>query len=550
MDIFKNNMTSNHMFYIQMPIVLTFIGILLLLTSLKPIFSVCRKDTHIGWCVLLVLIIFFIVGYSSILSLLWFSEEESIIYLVLSIILFSGGVFVVLVTNFSFHSILKIEKVMFYERHNALHDSLTQLPNRKYFQETLECYIKKNKIFTLLSIDLNNFKQVNDLLGHRCGDLLLIAISNALSTRLFDNIPIFRIGGDEFIIILDTTKMSAKKVVNKIDNILQEPFQILSYSIYADLSIGACVYEGGNQSLGELLKQADIAMYEAKRTQERLVFYSKELNETAINKLEISSRLKQALKENEFELWYQPIIGLAEEDVHGAEVLVRWPQKDGTYLSPEKFINIAEQSTLILDITRWILNRVVADCFTLDKQGFNGVLHINLSAKDLQDNSFYLLVKDLVDSNLIVPDNLIFEVTESAMMKYLNTTKRMMKKISALGFKFSIDDFGTGYSSLYLLKELPINQIKIDRSFVTYSIDNPADYAIVKSTIYLAKNLGCTVVAEGIENQETHTLLAQLKCDYLQGFYYSKPLPLKDFGHFEYNSKANNSVDSYGNLSP
>ena len=277
------------------------------------------------------------------------------------------------------------------------------------------------------------------------------------------------------------------------------------------------------------MKYADLAMYEAKKTNKKLVFYTTDLGKKADDILRMNSKIKTGIEQNEFLLFYQPLICAKTGEQHGLEVLIRWPQADGSLLSPENFIKIAERSSLILALTKWVVIKAVSDLKKLKAMGFTGTLHINLSARDLKSSEFYDYVIALYDLDPSISDSIIFEITESAMMTNIEGARMMIKALNTKGFKFSIDDFGTGFSSLSLLRELPIEQIKIDRTFVSGMLEQKADYAIVKSIIYLAKQLECNVVAEGVESQAVEVALTSLDCDFLQGYYYAKPTPLETF---------------------
>jgi len=469
----------------------------------------------------------FITGYSGFLYFLLFYYEPILIHTVMATILFFGGLFVFMVTRISLDSYENVVLVAKQTEYNALHDSLTGLPNRKHFLNTLLNNIDKSIPFTLFSLDLNHFQQVNYTLGHYYGDQLLVAIAKRLATQLADRCILFRTGGDEFIIV--STAGEHGELIKRIHNAFNDTYQLMHYSIESSVSVGAAKFPEDSKEIETLLQQADVAMYASKVTRQPCVFYTEALSEDASQQLEISGRLRTALLAEEFELYFQPIIVSGSKEIHGAETLIRWPQADGSFISPETFISIAEKSGLITQITEWVIKEAIVNLALLDKQGFTGNFHINLSAKDLQSEALFTLLAKKINNNEVTADRLILEITESTMMTDLASVKKMMFRLADLGFIFSIDDFGTGFSSLSLLRELPIQQIKIDRSFVQTMDSGKVDHAIVKSSIYLAKNLGCSVVAEGVENALVEAALVKLECDYLQGYHFSKPLPLADF---------------------
>jgi len=511
-------------------ILMTFIGCILLLTSLKPTYYLCNEPSQSSWKPLFHLIVAFLFGYSGFLYYLLFYYDHFFIYSILAMILLLGGLFVFLVTRLSLDSYKQIKNEAKKTEYNSLHDSLTGLPNRKYFSNVIKKHSNEFLPFTLFALDLNNFKQVNDALGHYYGDQLLILVTESITKKLDGLCMLFRTGGDEFAIILDKkTQVCPLDVINRIHSAFEETYQLMDYSIESSVSIGATLFPEDSIKVDTLLQYADLAMYASKRTKNRCVYYSNELNRDATQQLEISGRLKNAIASEEFIINFQPILASDTTLLHGAEVLIRWPQKDGKFIQPEIFIPIAEKSGLITQITEWVIKEAVIQLGYLDSRGFKGCLHINLSVKDLQSEALFEQLTVLSQHNKVLAQRLIFEITESAMMTDLARVKQMIIKLSDLGFIFSIDDFGTGFSSLSLLKELPIQQIKIDRTFV-YKMDSiDTHYAIVKSAIYLAKNLGCTVVAEGVETESVENSLVNLNCDYLQGNHYCNAIPMNQF---------------------
>jgi len=368
---------------------------------------------------------------------------------------------------------------------------------------------------------------------------LLIATANALKLNLSEHGSLYRLAGDEFAIISTyQSEKGLKQCINLITNSVKAPLKVDKQLINVKFSIGVSHYPQDSVDMYELVKHADLAMYEAKRTSQTLVFYNAELSKREGEILLMVNKIKKAIEQDEFLLFYQPLICTKINQQHGLEVLIRWPQPDGHFISPNDFIMIAERSSLILSVTKWVVIEAVKKLKELKSAGFTGALHINLSAQDLRSNAFYGVILELFKEDPSISDVIIFEITESAMMTNIQDAKSMMTSLNAMGFQFSIDDFGTGFSSLSLLRELSIKQIKIDRSFVSGMLTKKADYAIVKSIIYLAKQLECEVIAEGIEDRETEQALINLDCHYLQGFYYSKPVSIEDIKHKYLNHKA------------
>ncbi|GAB3486221.1 putative bifunctional diguanylate cyclase/phosphodiesterase [Marinomonas epiphytica] len=509
---------------------LTFTGIIMLLVSLHPTLQICRKDDHLGWKALLALILFFLSGYATALYYFTYYPITSGAYEAFSLILFSGAIFVFIVIKLSLSSIQKIAHVAHQERHNALHDSLTKLPNRTYLFEHMANKKEQGQPITLLTIDLNNFKSVNDALGHHYGDLLLIATGERLNQLLPTGAFLARLGGDEFAITINSDQ--AEDYLSLLDALrksAQDPITLTHYAINIYFSIGVSLFPKTSKDIEELYKQADMAMYVSKKNKLPFALFTPELNKGADEKLSISSRIESAIKQQEFKLYYQPIFG-QDQTLHGAEALIRWPQFDGSYIKPEKFIQICEQSIMIEKITHWVVETAVNDLLTLTKEGFAGCLHINLSTQDLQSHRFYMKAKELSKTHPEFVSRIVFEVTESAMLRNLEATTKMMTSLNELGFRFSIDDFGTGFSSLSLLRTLPVQQIKIDRSFVLQMATDKTNYSIVKSAVYLAKNLDYSIVAEGVETPQTSTLLKELDCDYQQGYLFGHAESVEQFG--------------------
>jgi diguanylate cyclase len=504
------------------------IGILLLLFSLKPASQICRSDKLVGWKVLAMLLIGFVGGYVGFLLYILLSDEPiDSVTVSLSLILLGGAVFVAVIVPLSLKSILKINKVAEEERHSALHDSLTGLPNRKYLLEHIQSQIAQRSQFVLVLMDLNNFKQINDGLGHFFGDKFLISVAHRLQHGVLPFGQLYRLGGDEFALVFQQNgERDIQSLIDQVHNLLQTPITVLDYKMNTSASIGISRYPDNSQDVFGLLKQSDLAMYESKKKSMRYSFYREDLGNESYEKLKLSLKLSDAVNNNEFQLYYQPIIDAATGKVASLEALLRWPQLDGSFIGPDKFIPVAEKSALITRISSWVVEQAIQDLQFLRHSGFNGRISINLSAKDLQCDDIVDQLKTALAAQQIKPDELRFEITEGAMLEDLAKTKLVMRRINMMGFSFSVDDFGTGYSSLILLRELPIEEIKIDRSFVLNLLQNETDRLIVHSVINLAKVLNCTLVAEGVENQPLADELKQLGCDYLQGYLFSKPLPL------------------------
>ena len=503
------------------------ISLLLLILSLKPTIIICQKDKHPGWKILLGLIGIFILTYAFFLIHLLNNSVHHPIENVLAVILTAGSIFVVMTINLSLKSIITTQKIAAKEYNNSHYDSLTGLANRHFFLQTLDTNVKNNLPFSLFILDIIAFKQINDMLGHYFADQLLIKITSLIQQQLNKKCFLSRISGDQFTIIsCAISDQQINQLMMNIHKCLKASFNINNYNIKASICCGGTLFPNNSDEATRLLKQADLALSSAKKKQIPYVIYNAKLENHAKARLEILSRLHEAIKDREFEVHYQPIIELQANSTYHLEALIRWPSRGGTFIPPDKFIPIAEENNLISKITIQVLDNVCKHLLLLKESGITPCIHVNLSTCDLQNESISIYLAELIAQQRILPSELVLEVTETAIMTDIASTELILEKLSKQGVKISLDDFGTGYSSLSMLLKLPIDQIKIDRSFVNLMKKTKAGYAIVESIIFLAHNLNCTVVAEGVETKESVEILTQLKCDYLQGFYFSKALPV------------------------
>lgn len=504
-------------------LLLIVIGFYWLARALKPTRAIRSKTHDAGWKLLLFLIIGFLFAYASSIVYILLADEFITAHFAHAALLCGGGGFVYLVTRFTLSSIQAQE-------YQASHDRITDLQNRHSFVQSVQALVNDDIPFYIMLIDLNGFKQFNSAFGHPFGDALLTKVGEHFSANLSDECRLFRIGGDEFA-ILGKKKgiIQIEKDVAAVQQWLKKSIEVRGQNVRISASIGVSAYPEHSENVHELVQQAEQAMYACKNSNSHWNLYSEALNDNVIEHLAIAQKLQHAIENNEFQLFYQPIITADDSSVHGAEVLIRWRQSDGSYISPEKFIPIAEQSTLIHDITCWVIARALEDLQVLDKHGFSGTLHINLSAKDLHSGTLLKCLEESAASHQVEAQRLVFEVTESAMLTDVENAIEVMTRLSALGYSFSLDDFGTGFSSFSLLRDLPLSQIKIDRSFVMSMSANQSNQSIVSSMVFLARALDFSVVAEGVEDEPAVQSLTEMRCDYLQGYYFSKPLPLSQF---------------------
>ncbi len=415
----------------------------------------------------------------------------------------------------------------------AFYDPLTQLPNRTLFfdrfNQALAIAKRNNSIVALLSMDLDRFKKVNDTLGHDVGDLLLIEVAKRCNGFLRSSDTVARLGGDEFVIILsdNTTSYNTSIVAQKIIDSICEPFLMQNHMCSVGASIGIAVFPSDGENIEELAKNADIAMYHAKKAgRNNYQFYSTELNVNTIEKLALENDLHKAIENNEFILHYQPVYDASTKKIISMEALIRWQHPIKGILAPSDFIPVAEETGYIKKIGVWVTQQVCKQIKIWEKMGMEDLrVAINMSAQQFGQNGEMDSITQLIKDESISPDSIEFELTESSLLQNEEKAALIMHEMKASGIHHSIDDFGTGYSSLKFIKKLPINKIKIDRSFVTNITSNKDDAAIVTAMIAMAHSLKLKVVAEGVETEEQFNYLNSLGCDQIQGFLFSTPLP-------------------------
>ncbi len=424
----------------------------------------------------------------------------------------------------------------------AFTDALTGMPNRVLFYDRLEQITMVASRYkaqsALMMMDLNRFKNINDTLGHHIGDRLLKTVGERLQTILRKSDTVARLGGDEFAALLPAIDHdeSITIVAEKIINALNKPITVEGHSLSIGISIGLvrCPRDGDKATL--LMQRADVAMYHAKREGLGYVFYDKNMDSNNLFELTMESELRQAVENNNFELYYQPKIDLQHGHIVGAEALIRWIHAEHGFISPEKFIPLAEQTGLIKTLTEWVLKKALTQCATWHANNINIGISINLSAYSLNDIDLIDTVHHALTETAVDPHWLTLELTETAIMSDANRALNILSQLNAMGARLSVDDFGTGYSSLAYLKRFPVNEIKIDKSFVIDMLNDASDAVIVRSTIDLAHNMGMNVVAEGIESQEAWDKLAELGCNLGQGYHMCRPCPAEEFQEWVYSS--------------
>lgn len=412
----------------------------------------------------------------------------------------------------------------------AHNDSLTSLPNRFSIQTRLSKCItdaKRNgKPFSVIMMDLDRFKEINDSLGHDCGDQLLIEVSLRLKEILRPSDSVGRLGGDEFAILLpDADEHGATIVARKVNSALEAPFYLAEMAFSVSASVGIAVFPRHGTSSSKLLKAADVAMYYAKNNRLGLYVYDPVADSNTPDRLSLMGELRQAIHQDELELYYQPKVDLAKESIIGVEALLRWVHPERGFIPPDEFIPMAEQSGLIRPLTYWVISNALQQLDKWHKAGIYISVSINLSMHNLQDMDFPSQLKILLRSTPVANSYIQFEITESAVMSNTEYVMEVLRNLGELEAKFAIDDFGTGYSSLSMLKKLPVHELKIDKSFVMDMASDSDDEAIVHSIIDMGHTLGLSVIAEGVENDTVMRQLIRLGCDMIQGYYISRPLP-------------------------
>ncbi len=419
----------------------------------------------------------------------------------------------------------------------ALHDALTGLPNRRLFLDRLGQAITKaqreGKRVGVMFIDLDNFKPVNDSLGHAAGDALLRAVAERLRAAVRAQDTVARLGGDEFVVVVGDITDSDElfRVAERILESMTQPFTIHERELYAGCSIGICSYPEDGDTPEALSKCADIAMYQAKQAGRGCFrLYDPEMNRLAAEHLELESALRRAVERDELELFYQPQLDWTNGEIYGVEALLRWRHPQRGLISPAEFLAVAEKSDLILRIGRRNLERACAQCRAWLDQGYGEIkMAVNISGREFWRGDIVETVREALKQSGLPPPMLQIELTEGILMEDVQSAIERVRELKTLGVKIAVDDFGTGYSSLAHLKRFPIDVLKIDRYFVKDIEHHPADRAIVCALIALAESLYLDVVAEGVERLTQIELLRKLGCHIFQGYYVSKPLPSSEF---------------------
>jgi len=420
--------------------------------------------------------------------------------------------------------------------YQAKHDELTNLPNKTLLLDRIQNSITKSKNsnfkFGIIFIDFDRFKEVNDSMGHKFGDKIIIEASERFKNCMTNINTLSRLGGDEFVILTDRIEESSTilNIIQTLKKVMKKSFIINEQQVYITLSIGVSIYPKDGDTAGTLLKNSDAAMFQAKDDGRNTYrFYTEEMTSKALDHIVMETNIRKGLKEDEFILHYQPQVDAITGKLVGVEALIRWQHPIMGLISPYKFIPLAERTGLIIPLDRWVMKTAMKQMVKWYEMGFNaGVLSINLSIQQLEEDDFLVMFDELIKSVGIKPEWVELEITEGQLMKNPKKSIEILTKISKRGIKLAIDDFGTGYSSLAYLKNFPINKLKIDRSFVKDIPNDKDDMEITKSIISLSKNLNLSVIAEGVETLAQKDFLVKNGCKYIQGYIYAKPMDSED----------------------
>ena len=426
------------------------------------------------------------------------------------------------------------EKTILYQ---SLHDGLTGLPNRSYAQKEIEAALgkagKSAHAFSVLMLDLDRFKEINDTLGHAIGDKVLQQTAQRIRGALRDQDVLARLGGDEFMALVEGADSArAFALAQRIQAALDSPIDVEGMQLFLDASIGIACYPADGNTADGLLRRADIAMYDAKQSTERCVAYLPGRDEGQKERLALVNALRLAIPRGEMRLEFQPKWDMREGKVGHAEALVRWQHPELGLLMPDRFVALAEHSGRIRELTEWVLDTALFEAAQWQAQGVQMGVAVNLSALDLLNADLPEYVRLALLKHRVEPADLLLEITEGMLMRDATYALRILHELRDLGVELAIDDFGTGYSSLSYLQKLPVSELKIDRSFVRSMLTGTEAAMIVRATIDLGHNLGLRVVAEGVEDQSALALLNTMRCDQAQGYFVARPMPASALAHW------------------
>jgi len=536
----------------SVPVVsLAAVGLLTIALTVYP-----EEQVQIAWFLVLIVPAFFLGGsllgvittvfsVVAVVAIGYFSNIAMNEYAILlaAVIIFIGGLFVDQYEKRSkktqeillgINQKLKNQKAVF--EHLAHHDTLTGLPNRILFRDRLEHAIdiakRDDTKLAVLFMDLDHFKEINDSLGHQLGDEVLQITAERLQKVLRGSDSIARLGGDEFTVLIENIGKGTEieTIAQKLIQAVKESITVQNHKLYLTVSIGISIYPHDGEDAETLLKNADAAMYSAKQNGRNTYnYFAKEMADQALKRVMIESSIRRALDRGEFVLYYQPQINSKTGILNGLEALIRWNHPEMGVVLPAEFIPLAEATDLIIPLGEWVLYTAAAQAVVWHQNGLEpGRISINLSVKQLRHKSIVPMIQNILKKTKCKPDWLELEITESYTMQNPNQSIKLLKRIRNIGLSLALDDFGTGYSSLSYLKRLPIDKLKIDKSFIDDIPGRKEDEAIVNTIISIAKSMALDVVAEGVETDEQKILLQQAGCNNIQGYLYERPMPVDE----------------------
>lgn len=414
----------------------------------------------------------------------------------------------------------------------AYSDYLTGLPNRVALNEMLDnvmATLRQDEVIAILDIDIDNFKDINDTLGHSYGDELLLDVTHRLESIFGKTDFLARIGGDEFAVLVQniTEQGALEDKIELIRSAFVQPFTIATKEFFVTVSVGISVAPKDGKTTQSLLKNMNSAMYVAKeKGKNTYCYFDNSINQKMLDKLELQSELRKAIEEDQFVVYYQAQMDLSISKVVGFEALARWKHPTKGIVPPISFIPLAEENGMIVEIGKKILKEACLQLKEWDKLGYHNLtMAVNFSARQFKDKNFLNMVYEIISETEVNPKQLEFEITESVALDDFEFTIDTINRLKLIGISFSLDDFGTGYSSLNYLKKLPVNNLKIDKSFLDTVLEDNSDQKIIQTMINLARNLDIDVIAEGVEYSEQEVFLKESSCDKAQGYYYSRPVP-------------------------
>ncbi len=434
-----------------------------------------------------------------------------------------------------FHDMTTIKRQEDELKYQARHDALTSLPNRTFFQyrlqDSLTYSLRHGEMLAILFLDLDNFKHINDSMGHTTGDSLLQEISQRLLFCIGESGVVSRLGGDEFGILLEDVgnEENAVKTAGRINETMAQPFHFKTHDFFLTVSIGITFFPNDGKDAETLLKNGDMAMFRAKESGgNSYQIFTSAMDKEVARRLSLEANLRRAIEQEELRVFYQPKVDLQSGRIVSMEALVRWQSEDGI-VSPAEFIPLAEKTGLIIPLGKWVLRAAALQTKKWRDEGYDLRVAVNLSPRQFQEENLLEMIDEILEETGLTPQGLELEITEGVVMANEENAIDLMSKMADKGLFLAMDDFGTGYSSLYYLKQFPINTLKIDKSFVDNIPSDDENVAITSAIISMAKSLGLEVVAEGVETGKQLDFLREQGCDEMQGYYFSPPVPTGDF---------------------